>query len=165
MAVITKKTALLGIAVVAGLLALWKFVWRPTQSDEKMNAQNSNAQIMKDASAPVVAAPRNSAATPTNSTIPAKTAMVKTHYNNPGGGDDVAFTLSVDDKGVITEAKTDVLAINPTSKMRQQSFAEALPAAIVGKDIHTLSSIDRVGGSSLTTGAFNAALDQLKAQL
>jgi hypothetical protein len=77
----------------------------------------------------------------------------------------VGFTLVVDNNGVITDAQTEVMGVAPTSKMRQESFAKELPKVVVGKKLADLTKVDRVGGSSLTTGAFNAALAKLKAQL
>lgn len=94
-----------------------------------------------------------------------KELSVKTSYTNPGGSDEVGFTLVVDSTGVITDAKTETLATNPTSLIRQQSFASELPTVLKGKKLSELSQIDKVGGSSLTTAAFNKSLDQLKAQL
>jgi len=94
-----------------------------------------------------------------------KTISVTTHYDNPGGGDDVRFNLTVDDAGTIVEAGSDVLAVNPTSILRQRAFAAEFPKVVVGKKLADLTAIDRVGGSSLTTKAFNEALDQLKSQL
>ncbi len=88
-----------------------------------------------------------------------------TNYVSPAGPEDVSFILMVDSEGVITEAKTEVLGKAPISIQRQESFAAELPAAIVGKKLAELTTIDRVGGSSLTTGAFNAVLLELQAQL
>jgi len=144
MAVISKKTALIWVLLVAGILALWKFVWKPMNDDR-------------------VASPANKELSENMMNTAEKQVSVRTHYNNPGGGDDVAFTLSVDSDGIITSATTDVLAVNPTSQMRQQAFAADFPQALVGKKLSELALIDRVGGSSLTTGAFNAALVELKA--
>jgi|SRR6185369_3362534 len=145
MAIITKKTALLWIALIAGALALVKFFWKPMQS-ENITANQSSEQQQS-----------------AKNTV--RSATVKTRYNNPSGSDEIGFTLGIDDKGTITEAKTDVLAANPTSKMRQEAFAAALPSVLVGKDISTLKEVDRVGGSSLSTAAFNSSISALKAQL
>lgn len=90
---------------------------------------------------------------------------VTANYTSPAGEEEIIFNISVDANGIITKAETEGLATNPTSIIRQKSFAESLPTAIVGKNISELSHIDRVGGSSLTTNAFNASLEQLKAQL
>lgn len=94
-----------------------------------------------------------------------QTVSVTANYTSPAGEEEVIFNISVDENGIITKAETEGLATNPTSIIRQKSFAESLPTAIVGKNISELSNIDRVGGSSLTTNAFNASLEQLRAQL
>lgn len=90
---------------------------------------------------------------------------VETNYMSPGGEEQIGFTLFVDEEGVITAAETNVLGKSPTTVMRQKSFAAELPTVVTGKKLSELSDVDRVGGSSLTTGAFNKALTELKAQL
>ena len=101
----------------------------------------------------------------TSSETTEQVLSVEANYTSPAGEEEVIFNISVDENGVITKAETEGLATNPTSIIRQKSFAESLPTAIVGKNISELSNIDRVGGSSLTTNAFNASLEQLRAQL
>lgn len=86
-------------------------------------------------------------------------------YRSPAGDEQVGFTLTVDDQGVITNALAKVMAKAQISVMRQESFAKDFPAAVVGKKLSELEKIDRVGGSSLTTGAFNQALSELKSQI
>lgn len=90
---------------------------------------------------------------------------VSTNYLSPAGPEDVAFTLVVDSSGTIVEAQTEVLGKAPISIMRQESFAEELPTVLVGKQLSELTEVDRVGGSSLTTAAFNEALAEFKAQI
>lgn len=90
---------------------------------------------------------------------------VETTYQSPAQLENVSFTLSVDEEGVITRAESTVLAEHPISIMRQESFAAEFPAALQGKKLAELTQVDRIGGSSLTTGAFNRALADLKAQL
>lgn len=92
-------------------------------------------------------------------------AQIETTYTSPAGEERVGFKIIVDDEGVITDAQTTVYATAPISLTRQENFAKELPAALKGKKLATLTSIDRVGGSSLTTGAFNKALEQLKSQI
>lgn len=83
------------------------------------------------------------------------------HYNNPAGGDDVRFAIKVDPQGTIIDAQAEVLATHDTSMMMQTNFANALKGAVVGKKVAGLK-VDRVGGASLTTGAFNKFLSELK---
>ncbi len=88
-----------------------------------------------------------------------------TSYESPAGEEEVSFILMVDNEGIITEAQTEVLGKAPISITRQESFAAELPTAVVGKKLADLTNVDRVGGSSLTTGAFNAVLPELQNQL
>ncbi len=86
-------------------------------------------------------------------------------YQSPAQAEQVDFELVVDSEGIITEATSTVKSDNPISQTRQTAFAEAFPTAVVGKKLADLENVDRIGGSSLTTGAFNAALAELKSQL
>ena len=99
--------------------------------------------------------------TPTQS----KTTHVIVSYDEPSGGSRVGFALTVDGQGIITDAETDVLATDEEAMKRQERFAQGLPVIVKGKKLSELTHIDRVGGSSLTTEAFNTALAKLKAQL
>lgn len=156
MVILTKKTALLGVLALAGIMAVVKFVWRPTESEEQIGTSTTQLQT------PVPQAMMERKMSPEQAV---KSVRVQTNYKNPSGSDDVAFVLSVDADGKIIAATTEVLAVNATSKMRQTAFADALPAVLVGKDLKTLTNIDRVGGSSLTTKAFNDSLSQLQSQI
>jgi outer membrane biogenesis lipoprotein LolB len=94
-----------------------------------------------------------------------KVASVTTSYQSPAALEPVEFKLTVDSEGVITKAETVITTNQEISKMRQEAFAKELPTAVVGKKLSELTEIDRVGGSSLTTGAFNKALSDLKSQI
>lgn len=163
MAPIKKGTLFLGVAVLAGLVAAVKFLMPSKGEDVNPSAVSGD---MKNAPAKVsgVSAARPAEAM-ADAAKGAKSVTVKTSYKNPSGEDAVGFTLSVDAMGTIVDAKTDILATNEISKKRQVAFAEGLPAAVKGKKLSELSSIDKVGGSSLTTKSFNDALATLKSQL
>lgn len=94
-----------------------------------------------------------------------KDVSVDAPYESPAGEESIGITLSVDENGVITDAKAEVKATEEKSIVRQQAFADGLPTAVKGKKLSELTKIDKVGGSSLTTQAFNEALVKLKAQL
>ena len=164
MAQIKKSTLFLGVAVLAALVAAVKFLM-PAKEGERTpsmatsgDANGSSAKIVSES----VGTPAGMMA---ETPKVAKSVSTKAVYKTPAGEDEVGFTLSVDASGVIVDAKADVLATHDISKKRQTAFAEELPAAVKGKKLSELASIDRVGGSSLTTKAFNDALTQLKSQL
>lgn len=83
-------------------------------------------------------------------------------YVSPAGPSHVTVELTLADD-VVTEVTVSPLATDPTSRGFQQQFADGISAEIVGKDIDTLS-VSRVGGSSLTSGGFHDALEQIKAE-
>lgn len=139
-----KLMALLGILVIGGALVVWKFTGK--SETEKMGADTKGT-------------------TGTDMKASEKKVNARVSYKNPAGDDEVAFTLTVNGEGIIVSASAEVLAIHDISKKRQEAFAGGLATALSGKKLSDLASIDRVGGSSLTTGAFNQALPQLKSQL
>lgn len=73
-------------------------------------------------------------------------------YNNPSGSDSVEFNVTVTD-GIITSASATPKADNEISLKRQTAFAAEVNAKVVGKKASDLN-IDAIGGSSLTTAAF-----------
>lgn len=123
--------------------------------------ESSPTPVIETSSAAPTTAPAGSPAM-----APAgKTVSFATNYQSPAQLEQVSFSITVDEAGVITDAKSDVLAVHPISVTRQTAFAKDFPAALKGKKLSELSQVDRIGGSSLTTGAFNKALTELKAQL
>ena len=82
-------------------------------------------------------------------------------YVSPAGPSQVTVELTLEGD-VVTDVTVTPLATDPTSKGFQTQFADGIAAAVVGQDIDTLN-VSRVGGSSLTSGGFNDALEQIKA--
>jgi hypothetical protein len=72
---------------------------------------------------------------------------------------DVTLTMEND---TVTAVEITTPAEDETSLGYQQRFADALPAAIVGRDIDELA-VDRLAGSSGCSEGFMNALDQIKA--
>jgi hypothetical protein len=107
--------------------------------------------------------------TPVETTTPDVTTVyadgvhqVTTEYRAPGNARHtvaVAMTLAND---VVTAVSItyggDTVA---ASKNYQSKFDNALPAQVIGKKLDGIA-LSRVGGASLTTGAFNNALAQVK---
>lgn len=138
--------ALLGILVVAAGVVIWKSMDEIDPVADKAGSGDKKSSG-------------------TDMQVADKKLNTKTSYKNPAGEDEVGFNLMVNGEGVIVDATVDILAIHAVSKTRQLAFSEGLAGAIKGKKLSELSAIDRVGGSSLTTGAFNSSLAQLKEQL
>ena len=117
---------------------------------------------LDSSTAPAPVTPNPAAEAPVTKT---KQISATQTYRDPSGEEQVTFMLTLDKAGLITEAASTVLAENPIAVKRQTAFRDGFSAAVVGKKLRDLSRIDVVSGSSLTTGAFNAALASLKAQL
>jgi NifU-like protein involved in Fe-S cluster formation len=160
------KKIWIAVTIVICAIAALGYAFMSPKADDKKDAKAETSKPVAVQSEPTQAkttSPEDGAA-PAPSAV-AKEVSVTTTYKSPAGEDRVGFTLTVDANGVVTGAKTQVMTDHEISKKRQQAFADGLPAAIKGKKLSELTSIDRVGGSSLTTGAFNQSLAQLKSQL
>lgn len=84
-------------------------------------------------------------------------------YTSPGGRETIEVNLSLAD-GVITAVSVDNPATtNPNSLRYQGDFIAGIADEVVGVAIEDVE-VDRVGGSSLTSGGFNEALDDIMAQ-
>ena len=152
MAIITKRTAIVGVLLIVALAGFIKFFWKPedtTRGVQTVSEKTSTGESVKSV--------------PSTSTV--KSLRSETSYKTPGGKYNIVFVLGVDANGIIRDTTVEILTQNKTSKGKQESFAAGLSEVLVGKDLKTLSDIDRVGGASLTTSAFNAALAGLKAQM
>lgn len=81
-------------------------------------------------------------------------------YSNPGGTSTVDVSMKLGDGGVIDDVTVTPKA-SGTSKQYQQKFAGGIAQEIVGKKIDEIK-VSKVAGSSLTSGGFNKAIDEIK---
>jgi len=86
-------------------------------------------------------------------------------YKVPEGEDKTKFILSLNKRGVIVGVKSADLTGDEEVQGHLDKFSEKLLLVIKGKKLSELESVDRVGTSSLTTAAFNGALNELKSQI
>jgi len=82
-------------------------------------------------------------------------------YSAPSGTETVDVTLTLADN-VITDVQVTGHATDPEAKVHQGEFASGIAGVVVGKNIDDIQ-VDKVGGSSLTSGGFNAAVELIKA--
>lgn len=82
-------------------------------------------------------------------------------YQAPSGTEKVDVTLTLAG-GVVTAVTVAGHATDPTAKLHQGQFSGGIAAVVVGKKIDELK-VDKVGGSSLTSGGFNKAVEEIKA--
>lgn len=106
------------------------------------------------------AATSEAAADATASTYQDGTYSATGTYTSPGGTEEVTITLTIADD-VITAATAEGGATKPPSSQYQSEFVNNFAALIIGQDIDDVS-LDKVAGSSLTSGGFNAAVETIK---
>lgn len=83
-------------------------------------------------------------------------------YTAPSGQESITVEITVADD-VVTDVVVTPHATEGNQAKFQGQFAEGIAAVVEGHDIDTLS-VSRVGGSSLTSGGFNKALETIKAE-
>lgn len=83
-------------------------------------------------------------------------------YQSPAGPEEVGVTLTLA-ADVVTAVEVEPMPDNPTTTMYQERFAGGISEAIVGKKLDELA-VDKVAGSSLTSGGFNEAADKIKSE-
>ncbi|CAN5215296.1 hypothetical protein BH11ACT5_BH11ACT5_15960 [soil metagenome] len=99
--------------------------------------------------------------TTTSGTYTDGTYTESADYSAPSGTETVDVTLTLADN-VITDVQVTGHATDPQAKVHQGEFASGIAGVVVGKNIDEIQ-VDKVGGSSLTSGGFNAAVELIKA--
>jgi hypothetical protein len=82
-------------------------------------------------------------------------------YTSPGGKESVGVSLTLSGD-VITAVTVTPESTNPNGKKYQGEFADGIASVVVGKSIDDIK-VSKVAGSSLTSGGFNDAVEQIKA--
>jgi hypothetical protein len=82
-------------------------------------------------------------------------------YSAPSGAESITVEITLADD-VVTDVVVTPHATEGNQAQFQGQFAAGIAAEVKGKDIDTLA-VSRVGGSSLTSGGFNEALEAIKA--
>jgi len=147
----------------------------PSAATPSTGAASTSADATSSsAAASTSAAPSSSAAASTSaassSSAETTTAAASTYadgtytatgsYSSPGGTETISISLTLTGD-VITAATAEGEASGGPSSQYQGEFEENFAALIVGKDIDDVS-LDKVAGSSLTSGGFNAAVETIK---
>jgi uncharacterized protein with FMN-binding domain len=82
-------------------------------------------------------------------------------YTSPGGQETITVTLTLAD-GVIEDVVVEnPETTNPNSQRYQGEFIDGIAEEVVGVPLDEVS-VDRVGGSSLTSGGFEDALETIR---
>lgn len=160
-----QKILLLFVLIIAGAGATYYVVQKPVSNEVVVVPVTKEVKVTP--SSPVVEVPPTS----TTSVVKkpeatSKTFKETTNYQVPENhSETIIVTTSIDAQGNITDI---TFAYNtPTNKESRQylgKFDSAFnKSMVVGKNINSVN-LARVGGASLTTGAFNKSLQSIKTQ-
>lgn len=83
-------------------------------------------------------------------------------YRSPGGNESIGVSITLEGD-VVTAVTVTPEATSGNSAQYQGQFADGIAAEVVGQNIDDLS-VDKVSGSSLTSGGFNQALETIKGE-
>lgn len=82
-------------------------------------------------------------------------------YQTPGGQQSVEVEVTLAEDGTISAVTVTPQADGGNSEQFQKKFAGGIADEVVGTKIDDLD-VSKVSGSSLTSGGFNAAIDEIK---
>lgn len=83
-------------------------------------------------------------------------------YQTPGSVESVSVTVALED-GVVTSVEVVGDPVERESQRYQSQFIGGVEEIVVGEPIDEIS-VSRVAGSSLTSGGFTAAIEEIKSE-
>ncbi len=81
-------------------------------------------------------------------------------FDYPGGTHTILFEFAVNDAGVIQQV--EAADVDPENQGRIADFVELVNEEVVGQSLQELPPLSKVGSASLTTAAFNEAVERLQ---
>lgn len=102
--------------------------------------------------------PRGDTSTNTADTTSTDQYSATGEYQTPARTNhEIAVTLTLDEAGIVTDANVEYDGTPGYSNANQERFDAAYKNEVIGKPLEDIS-LSRVGGASLSTGAFNDAV-------
>ena len=158
------------ILIAAGLGGSYLFFAKDAATSTPGVATSASASTGTGSSevATTPSTPTSASSTNTSSTTTATSSGYKdgtysatSNYSVPqGNSNSIGVSITVKD-GVVTAVKTDENYSDRESEMYIDSFESLLQNAVVDKSIKNLQ-LNRIGGATLTTAAFDDALDSIR---
>ena len=141
------------IAVLAGLTLAGSLAGCAATTEADPTEESTS-----EATAPVTETPEEAADT----TYTDGTYTDTGSYTAPSGTETIEVTITLKDD-TIESVQVVGEATDPQAKLHQGEFINGIAGVVVGKNIDEIQ-VDKVGGSSLTSAGFNAAVDAIKAE-
>ena len=124
------------------------------------SAQQSAAQENQPAS--TGSASSSSASDSGSGTYKDGTYSADGNYRSPNGTETVGVQLTLSN-GTVSAVEITQHPSNPNTRKFQGEFAGGIADQVVGKSLDEIK-VSKVAGSSLTSGGFNQAVEEIKAQ-
>lgn len=154
----TKRRAYAALAASTALLTL-----AACGSDGDTNADNPPAATPATSSAPADGAEPTDSADASAAFTAGDYEATGTYTSPDGQTQSIEVEVELAADGTIVELDTDGQAQGGNSAQFQSKFESGIDALVEGRKITELD-IDKVSGSSLTSGGFNDAIDQIIGQ-
>ena len=129
------------------------------------SAQQPAAQETPSSAASAVsetAAPGSSALATSGAGYKDGTYSADGTYKSPNGTETVGVQLTLAN-GTVSAVEITEHPSNPNTRKFQGQFAGGIAAQVVGKSLDEIK-VSKVAGSSLTSGGFNQAVEEIKSQ-
>jgi uncharacterized protein with FMN-binding domain len=151
----TKKKIIAGLVV---LMAIALLAIGGKVLTSKDDVPQDTAQVSSD-----TAATTSSDSSSTSSSVYKNGTYTATgNYTSPGGNESISLSVTLQGD-IITDSSVQEGATDPEAREYQEDFISGYKAFVTGKNISSVR-LSRVSGSSLTSGGFNRALDEIKQQ-
>ena len=121
-----------------------------------------SAQAPAAQSAPSSSAPAAGTSSSAASGYKDGTYSADGNYVSPNGTETVGVELTLA-SGTVTDVQITQHPSNPNTRKFQGEFAGGIAGQVVGRNIDELN-VSKVAGSSLTSGGFNQAVEQIKSE-
>ncbi|MDQ6985081.1 MAG: calcium-binding protein [Candidatus Dojkabacteria bacterium] len=131
-----------------------------TSTADQIDELNDNTTISEIISQPEIAVPEDNTLGETPTTKYKDGTYTSTgKYNSPAGSESITVTLSLEnDKIESLNVKSNTK--HSKSKIYEGLFIDGINYVVVGKNIDE-ADVSKVNGSSLTSGGFNQAINQI----
>ena len=153
------KNKVIAAIIVIAAVALLAIAAGTLKKDEKQTGLNSSASDGQQTVADDSAAKSTIGS---GATYKDGTYTISDTYPSPGGEEDIKVVLTLKNN-VVTAVDVTQDANQRESEEYQSQFQAGYKSRVIGKAIDTLQ-LKHVSGSSLTTQAFDDALEQIRSQ-
>jgi uncharacterized protein with FMN-binding domain len=152
-----KIFAVIAILVIVSVAAGALILGNSTGEKDKSEEDNVTTQVP-----PAEVDTQNNSANTSVSEYKDGSYSAEGSYISPGGTDVIKVTLTLDED-LVTEVKVAPVEANGESRNYISLFSSGVSGVVVGENIDEIN-VGKINGSSLTSGGFNKALEEIKSQ-